>query len=717
MKNIIRAISAGALVALLAVTAPAFASVVFDGTNDQLRGTLTTQRGEPLTFACWIRIVNHPIAQQTIMQLGNTNASNTNSYRIQLAATDNSVAFASNDTGGTESSASGASAAWVDDTWLPVIGTIDNDDGSQAGNARTVRLVSTNTSNDVTRTVDGTLDDIALGESLVDTGDLNGKIAECVIWTGNISSTDEDSYVAGNCPSQINSANIIAYWSLKSGDANALNNMGSDAGGDLTASGNAALDAAHPTIGSCSSPPTYTSGPTETGITNGYNIAGTLTGTGTLISESVGTNPGASTGNCTQTKAGQDGAGVAAPLNASETWTTAVANDYNMTAAGSWPAHKISTCGTGDGGDTAVTTEASLLRSEDANQNIVTLSSALAASSPFVLQTVANCDTTNGSPTVTGCGSTAWLEHGMRVDLSAGFADLTDIIVEDVTVDTIRLEINANATSSNITVNQDTYFSPSVAQNDIVEIDETTSEGETVTLATDGTISFTPVAAVCMNIDYNVQDVSDTSDGDFDTGPPQWSAGDDKFYIFCDRPEIGAPAFDPPFLLYKNVALSGMSFPITDPNSLTTTASGRSGTPTGTTVNANGTWTGTPTVEDENGDFICIDAVNQAGLWATSTCYPYYVTDDSITMPTITDGDAAAAITDMLGVRPWLEPQDQATFTYSFHATVPANTLISQNPAAASTINAVQVVSGVISLGPEPEGGRFKIGFLGRLNL
>lgn len=237
-----RLLPALALAAFFAA-APAWSSVLLDGANDSLTGTPATQRGDPMTFGAKIRIVDHPIALQVIAQLGSSPTNSNNSYQCRIAGTNNDQGAAAIDSGGTSSIAT--AGGFVDDTWISVICTF-------AGDAdRTVRTQSTSASNTTSRVVTDTLNDFIIGESLSGPSDFAGRIAEVAVWTGDLSVANEDAYVANNCTAQIDSANQILYYSLKQGDANALNNMGTDAGGDLTANGNAALDADHPTMGVC----------------------------------------------------------------------------------------------------------------------------------------------------------------------------------------------------------------------------------------------------------------------------------------------------------------------------------------------------------------------------------------------------------------------------------------------------------------------------------
>lgn len=279
--------------ALTLASLPAWTSAVFDGTNDQLRGTFNSQYGDSLTIAVKIKIADHPndAVSHVIAQLGDSNSSVNDSYSCRLGTTDNQLSMSSIDSGGTTTSAT--TIGFTDNTWFSIICTINNDDGSQAGNARTVVTDTNSGNNDTTRTVAGTLDDLGFGESLADTLDFTGRIAEVAIWDVDISGADETAYIANDCTANIDPTNLIGYWALID-DADDFTNEGTDTGGDLTASGNAAIDADHPTMGACSATPTFTSAPaigTRTTSTIPVTFTSDMTGTvhGVSVTDGSGT--------------------------------------------------------------------------------------------------------------------------------------------------------------------------------------------------------------------------------------------------------------------------------------------------------------------------------------------------------------------------------------------------------------------------------------------
>jgi hypothetical protein len=457
-----------------------------------------------------------------------------------------------------------------------------------------------------------------------------------------------------------------------------------------------------------SSGPTFTTGPTVAAATNGFTISGTLSGTGTLTAYAVGVNPGDGAPTCTQIKAGQNDGGTSADISANEVWTTDVADSFTVTRTGAWPRYNVHVCGSDGTNDTSVTTSNNQNRSADASQAI-TVSTSVSGTSAFALQSENTCDTTTDSATITGCADTSWLQVGMLVDLSAGFADLTDVIVTGLTSSTITLENEANSTTANITVTQDAYYSPTVAAGDVVEGDTTNSEGDSVTVGADLEISWTDTCGGCYTTwDYNIQDVSDVVSGDFDAGPPTWSNGDDTMHFFSTAPSWGGTAGDPIVLDY-NTAMTTISLDAgnycTDSDSQAMTIAVRSGTlPTGVTL-TNNDLSGTPTVEDESGATINFTCTDTGGLVAAQDITLYVV--DTVTMPTLDDSDIDAALDDAAAAVPWRDYGEGVSSTFSC-STEASQQVMSQSPAASTEVSADQVVSLVVSVSAAPCGKRFR---------
>ncbi len=521
------------LLSLLLWSPLSWSSALFDGTNDQLRGTLTSQYGEPLTIAVKIKITDHPVADQTIFNIGDTNASLNDSYRCRTTGTDNQLAITSTDSGGTATS--GSVVQFTDNTWISVICTITNDDSAGAGNARIVRVEGSSGNNDTTRAVAGTLDDIAIGESLADSLDFLGRIAEIAVWDVDLATGDEDAYVANNCTANIDPTNLIAYWPLVD-DADDFANDGLDSGGDLTASGNAVIDSDHPTMGSCGGSVSFSSGPTEAPATNGFTISGTITGTGTLTVEAVACNPGDAVPSNSELEAGQCGGGNAALMNASEVWTTGVANDFLLTSTNKPVRFDVYVAGTNGTDDTAVTSLTDQDRSPRAGFAILALTS-LSATSIFDCATCVNG----------GSG--------------------------------------------------DAYFAPDVAIGDVIEYEDDTNEDAdcNVTFEADGDFELVEVASGdcdgsrSFNISY--QDVSSATDGLFNVGT---FATDDTITNGNAVPIFTGESIAMLIALDENMTGIDLSLEWTDPegSAVTVTATGL---PTGLSV-VSSVLDGTPTV-------------------------------------------------------------------------------------------------------------------------
>ncbi len=444
--------------------------------------------------------------------------------------------------------------------------------------------------------------------------------------------------------------------------------------------------------------PTFSVGPTRSAITNGHNITGTIDGAGTLTVYAVACIPSESAPTANQIETGDCGSGADAAIAANEVWTTTVSNDFNLSEAGAFPCADVYASGSDGSADTAVTTFANVARSADSGQTIVngcTGLASVASTSPFALQSENTCDTTNTSDTVTGCADTSWIAVGMRLDLSAGFADLTDVRVAAVGPTTIQLENAANATSANITTSQDVYFSPTVATGDVPEGADLTSATKTVTWETDGDFVVTDMGSAYQTIEYNICDVSGNCD--FTSGPPAWGT-DDKIHLNVLPPTFEEGLGDPS-LLIKDAAMSTISLTCTDPQSLTVTVTARGAMPTGISVDGAGDITGTPTVENETtGTTPVFDCTTDANLYAIRLDTIIYVSDDSVTMPTITGDTIAAGLTTLAGVYKWLDISISTSGECS--AIVAADDIISQSPAASSTTTATPTFTAVVSTGP-----------------
>ena len=213
-------------------------SYSFDGANDRLLGSFTSTYADPLTLAAWVKITDHLINTDTILMVGNSNASQDQTYSIRTGNVDNTWRAFSRDTG--QSAASFTLAA--DNTWLPIVCKFSSN------TSRTVyagALANSGTNEDA-RSVGDAIQHIAVGRQIDAAGEFLGLIAEVAVWTGDLSDEDITSFLAGTAASSIDAGNLIGYWPLSADNATQAN-LGLDAAGDLTVTG-AVFDADHPTI-------------------------------------------------------------------------------------------------------------------------------------------------------------------------------------------------------------------------------------------------------------------------------------------------------------------------------------------------------------------------------------------------------------------------------------------------------------------------------------
>jgi hypothetical protein len=459
----------------------------------------------------------------------------------------------------------------------------------------------------------------------------------------------------------------------------------------------------------------FTSGPTEAPATNGFTISGTLTGTGTLTAYAVGVAPADGAPSCTQIKAGQNDAGTSADLSANEVWTTGVGDSFTMTRSGAWPRYDVHVCGSNGTNDTAVTSLTAQDRSPDSGQGITALTS-LVATSPWNIKAVTGCDTTLNSNVLTGCasGENDWVLPGETLDMpGAPFTDVTDIVVESTTDTTITLEAAATASSStlNITVNEADVISPAVASGDVIEADSQNSATDTITIEADGDVT---CAAPCSStgdfwsFDYNIQDISDTSAGDFDAGLPTWSNGDATLYVGGSRPVIVSQfEIAPTVTVGTPIALDiGTSYSegmvCTDADGQDVTYSVRETLPTGMSLSSAGVLSGTPSgAEDEAGTDYTFDCRDSGHLYATPAVVAIHVVTSWTRSSNVGDS-LSTMISDIETEAPWLVDNVQVTVSTRCDATVAADVILSQTPAAGEVANAYPGFTAVISSGSAP---------------
>lgn len=228
------------------------ASVIFDGNNDWATATLTTNRSDPLTVMVKFKKLTHPTALDKLLAIGNSPSDTSDAYGVNVAGTADTFTCNSTDSAGLSSTVSVAPAG-TDGAWVSVICEFQ-----AADTGRNIRINALTDDGAIDRTVSNLINDIRIGAAFDDGSDYTGRIAEVLILDRAATTGEEDDFIANACTPAITSDEIV-YWSLRQGDPDALNNLGSDAGGDLTLVGGAALNADHPAIASCGGTPAFDS--------------------------------------------------------------------------------------------------------------------------------------------------------------------------------------------------------------------------------------------------------------------------------------------------------------------------------------------------------------------------------------------------------------------------------------------------------------------------
>jgi hypothetical protein len=227
-------------------------SFLFDGANDQLEATLTSTYTDPVTLAAYVKFTVHPVANDAFLYFGNSASVVNDSYCIRTNTTDDSWDATSRTTGDSSATVAGINK---DGVWTPVVGVFTNNTLRDIY----VGAIGNTAQNITSRAVADVLQFVAAGEDFAGGKDFAGRLAELAIWKIALSAAEITSYLAGTVASSIAASDLIFYVPM---DTNSLLNLGTDAGGDMTASGNAAFDADHPTIGS----PSTTISPNTAGL-------------------------------------------------------------------------------------------------------------------------------------------------------------------------------------------------------------------------------------------------------------------------------------------------------------------------------------------------------------------------------------------------------------------------------------------------------------------
>lgn len=336
----------------------------FDGTNDTMIGTMTTDIADPATIFFWARMATHPIAVRDVVALGNSAASNNDSYKCRISNVDGEYGAVSIDSAGTTTGAF-ATKTGQNGNWVPVICEFIND-----ANSRAIFVSDQTGTNSQTRTVAATLNDIRFGESFTGAADWTGDLAYVSIWKVRISGASETSLLAGGCPSSIEASNLSGFWALQTNNATQPND-GTDATGDLTVTGATFNSGGGPNI--CGVAPSFSVAPSCSAAANGQSCTYTASATSTLYG--VGVAMAASAPSCTQIKAGQNSGGTAA-LAAGSDANTGTSDTITVTGTNPVPKMDYYFCLNNANGDSAVdSSQADKVRTARSGFALVTIAS------------------------------------------------------------------------------------------------------------------------------------------------------------------------------------------------------------------------------------------------------------------------------------------------------------------------------------------------------
>lgn len=384
-----------------------------------------------------------------------------------------------------------------------------------------------------------------------------------------------------------------------------------------------------------SNAPSFSAGPTVTAATDGYTIGGTITGSGTLTVEAVGCAPGDAAPSNAELEAGQCGGGNAALLNASEVWTTGVANDFLLAASNKPPRMDVYVAGTDGTTDTSVSSFADQNRS---------------ARSGFALVTMASVSAT-------------------------GVCDLDSYFTPDCAIgDVFEYEDDTNE-SADCNVAFDTagdFTLTPVAPGDCDGKQTFEISYEDETSATTGLFS-APASVGIFSADDTIC-VNNTA--------PEEDTALEPFAVVVDDP----------------IETVDFRTIITDPDTDTLSYAVTSGTlPTGLTLNSVGTLDGTPTVESEAGVAITVTGTDGCGDFATTSFTIYPV--DTWTVPNLEDLNSAESAAAIVAAAPWRADLVGLTIAGETCDTEhTAGDVVSQDPAAAAEAGAYDNIDVTLAL-------------------
>ena len=362
--------------------------------------------------------------------------------------------------------------------------------------------------------------------------------------------------------------------------------------------------------------PSYSSGPTLSAVSGGYRIAGTITGENATVYFAA-YNPGASApADC---DALQTAIGSMTPvLYGSEAWTADAADTLDITGTVP-PRHDLYHCAEGASGQIALASSANQDRSADSGQTIAALT---AVSAPF--DVVADYDPDVAIGDVVEHDSLSDSGHAVSYDNDDGFivsaiaathdgsnnaSVLTDS-GESWVVDGLigfTLTNSTDGSTGIITDNDGTTVTLSGGLSGGTDDDFDTSD--VISIAADARLSF----------NYNIQDVSITSVGNFTTIDGEscpWASCEVTLYVNNAPPDFSALPSSYSLVLGSPFAADLTDFCV-DADSDTVTfavdASSPDSLPTGLSLSGTGNRDVTGTPSDTQGKFVifsCTDGID-----------------------------------------------------------------------------------------------------------
>lgn len=218
-------------------------SLIFDNADDYAVTTTPPVTATPLTISAWVN-PDAVGAQDYIVHLGDATLTTvTQCFALRIDAS-GQVNFYCADTAGNSAITTNTSATMTATAWNHAVGistaansrrSVLNGNWAESGTSATSR-----TPTGITDCTIGTFPNNG-----TPTNEWDGYIGHVAIWDMALSQANVEALYAGANPLTIESANLVAYWPLTNSGAVGEDVVGANS---LTLSGNAAYNAAGPTV-------------------------------------------------------------------------------------------------------------------------------------------------------------------------------------------------------------------------------------------------------------------------------------------------------------------------------------------------------------------------------------------------------------------------------------------------------------------------------------